>query len=44
MLGYGFIEGEDYVAINQKRLTAQGNSTTYIDHILTFDMAFVYLV
>lgn len=39
MAGYGFEENQDYVAISQKRLTAQGNETTYIDHQLTLDMA-----
>lgn len=39
MTGYGFIENEDYIAISQKRLTAQGNETTYIDHQMTLDMA-----
>lgn len=39
MVEYGFVEGSDYVAISQKRLTAQGNETTYIDHALTLDMA-----
>lgn len=39
MLKYGFDENTDYVAITQKRVTAQGNQTTYIDHIMTLDMA-----
>ena len=34
MLEYGFIEGTDFIAISQKRLTAQGNETTYTDHVL----------
>ena len=32
MLEYGFEENIDYVAITQKRVTAQNNATTYIDH------------
>ena len=39
MCEYGFVENTDYIAISQKRLTAQGNETTYIDHILKLDMA-----
>ena len=39
MCEYGFIENIDFVAIAQKRATAQGNETTYFDHILTLDMA-----
>ena len=31
--------GTDYRAITQKRVTAQGNETTYIDHILKIDCA-----
>lgn len=39
MTEYGFEENEDYVALSQKRLTAQGNQTVYVDHILKLDMA-----
>ena len=39
MTEYGFIENQDYLAISQKRLTAQGNETTYTDHVLKLDMA-----
>lgn len=39
MAEYGFEENEDYITISQKRLTAQGNKTTYNDHQLTLDMA-----
>ena len=39
MSEYGFSENIDYEAISQKRLTAQGNSTEYIDHALKIDMA-----
>ena len=39
MIGYGFEENTDYITISQKRLTAQGNQTTYTDHIMTLDMA-----
>ncbi|MDN7145162.1 antA/AntB antirepressor family protein [Liquorilactobacillus mali] len=39
MCEYGFVENKDYTAISQKRLTAQGNKTTYIDHAIDIDMA-----
>lgn len=39
MCEYGFTENEDYIAIAQKRATAQGNETTYTDHQITLDMA-----
>lgn len=39
MCEYGFVENEDYIAITQKRVTAQGNESTYIDHIVSLDMA-----
>lgn len=39
MIEYGFYENQDYVAVAQKRPTAQGNETTYIDHALKLDMA-----
>ena len=39
MTEYGFTENSDFVAIGQKRTTAQGNETTYMDHHLTIDMA-----
>lgn len=39
MAEYGFAEKEDYIAISQKRLTAQGNETTFTDHQLTLEMA-----
>ncbi|EOB8188850.1 phage antirepressor KilAC domain-containing protein [Staphylococcus aureus] len=39
MLKYGFEENTDYTAIAQKRATAQGNMTHYIDHSLTLDTA-----
>lgn len=39
MCEYGFSENEDYIAITQKRVTAQGNETTYLDHQLTLEMA-----
>lgn len=35
---YGFVDGQDYKAITQKRVTAQGNGTTYTDHHITIDM------
>lgn len=39
MCGYGFAENTDFVAINQKRLTAQGNETTFVDHAMSIEMA-----
>lgn len=39
MCAYGFMENIDYKAVNQKRLTAQGNETIQTDHQLTLDMA-----
>lgn len=39
MKEYGFVENTDFVALNQKRLTAQGNKVAYTDHALTLDMA-----
>lgn len=36
---YGFTENEDYIAVTQKRVTAQGNETTFTDHQLTIEMA-----
>ena len=36
---YGFIENIDFAAVSQKRLTAQGNETTYFDHIMKISMA-----
>ena len=39
MCEYGFIENIDYIAIGQKRPTAQGNKTTYMDYLLKISMA-----
>lgn len=39
MKEYGFTENEDFKAVSHKRLTAQGNETTYIDHEISIDMA-----
>jgi anti-repressor protein len=39
MAEYGFAENIDFQAINQKRLTAQGNETALTDHQLTLEMA-----
>lgn len=39
MCEYGFSENVDFRAVSQKRLTAQGNESTFIDHELTIDMA-----
>lgn len=36
---YGFIEGVDFVAVAEKKATAQGNESTYITHYLSIDMA-----
>lgn len=39
MCEYGFIENKDYIAITQKRVTAQGNETTYTDYLMKISMA-----
>ncbi len=39
MCEYGFTQNIDYRAISQKRLTAQGNETVYLDHEIMLDMA-----
>lgn len=39
MLNYGFVENTDFITSTQKRVTAQGNATTYVDHIMKLDMA-----
>lgn len=39
MVEYGFMEGNDYITVSQKRLTAQGNETTFTDHHIKIDMA-----
>ena len=39
MCEYGFYELKDFLAISQKRLTAQGNETTYTDYLITIQMA-----
>lgn len=39
MLQYGFDENVDYIAITQKRVTAQGNEISFTDYIITIDMA-----
>lgn len=39
MLAFGFIENIDYVALTQKRVTAQGNSVDQYEHHLKLDMA-----
>lgn len=39
MCEYGFTENVDYQAITQKRVTAQGNETTFMDYKITIDMA-----
>ncbi|MFC0188450.1 phage antirepressor KilAC domain-containing protein [Fictibacillus aquaticus] len=39
MAEYGFEEGIDFVAVSQKRITVQGNTTVYFDHHMKLDMA-----
>lgn len=39
MCEYGFVENKDYIAITQKRVTAQGNETTYTDYLMKISMA-----
>lgn len=39
MCEYGFAENLDYQAITQKRVTAQGNETTFMDYQISIDMA-----
>lgn len=39
MKTYGFTENTDFIAITQKRVTAQGNGTEYTDHAIKLDMA-----
>lgn len=39
MCDYGFEEDKDYIAVSQKWETAQGNTTTQIDHEITIQMA-----
>lgn len=39
MVDYGFTENIDFIAMAQKRATAQGNETTFKDHLLKLDMA-----
>lgn len=36
---YGFVENIDFITVSQKRLTVQGNETTYKEHILKISMA-----
>ena len=39
MCEYGFSENKDFVTVAQKRATAQGNETTYFDHLMKISMA-----
>lgn len=39
MCEYGFIENKDYIAMAQKRATAQGNETTYMNYLMKISMA-----
>ena len=36
---YNFIENKDFIAITQKRVTAQGNETEFDNHLMTIAMA-----
>ena len=39
MREFGFVENEDYKAITQKKVTAQGNESEYTDYAISVDMA-----
>ncbi|MBC2143728.1 phage antirepressor Ant [Listeria innocua] len=39
MIEYGFVENTDFIAIAQKRATAQGNMTNFVDHHIKLPMA-----
>lgn len=39
MLVYGFEENNDYIALTQKRVTAQGNAVAQKNYIISLDMA-----
>lgn len=39
MCEYGFVENQDYCTVSQKRLTAQGNETTFTNHAIKINMA-----
>ena len=39
MFSYGYEENIDYIAVTQKKVTAQGNSSEYIDYYLKIDVA-----
>ena len=39
MCEYGFEENHDFIDITQKRVTAQHNETSFIDHAIKLDMA-----
>lgn len=39
MCEYGFVENEDYKAVTQKKVTAQGNTSEYTDYAVSVDMA-----
>ena len=39
MLDYGFSEGIDFVAIAQKKVTAKGNRSEFIEHVFNLDSA-----
>jgi phage anti-repressor protein/ribosomal protein L7/L12 len=36
---YGFVENEDFKAVTKNLVTAQGNTTTFFDYIVSIDMA-----
>ena len=39
MLDFGFEENLDYIAVTQKKVTAQGNTSEFIDYYLKIDVA-----
>lgn len=39
MFSYGYEENIDYIAVTQKKVTAQGNSSEYMDYYLKIDVA-----
>ena len=39
MIEYGFQENIDYVAVTQKKVTAQGNESSYFEYFISIDMA-----
>lgn len=39
MIDYGFEENKDYIAVTEKKVTAQGNESTLKSHYISLDMA-----